>query len=355
MQVDLENLNVEAYNVRDEIDEDHVNEIADSLSEDGQWNPIIVRPNQNGGYDVIAGHTRYRAAKSLGWDSLEATVKDVDEERAKELALKTNLKREPMSKIEEGKVVNDLLDRHDLSERELAEQLGKSETWVNDRIRVALDLKPEVKGLVQEGELSYSLARVVRRVSDDRQLEFAELLIEQNITDDSRASKLLQRFENDTIVTIGYEGRDFDEFASELEENGVDVLVDVRASGESTYKPEFSADLLSERLPEYGIEYRHEPDLGVHRMIRAPYKDGAIGHECFANWYDWWMTEESDIDVTEFVQDLVETGKPALMCIEAHSTPEGDQDIYCHRHHLAEMIQDVEEDGRTVFPQRVDL
>jgi ParB family chromosome partitioning protein len=355
MEIALDKLNSDTFSVRDEVDDEHISEISESLEKDGQWNPIIVRPGEQGSYDIIAGHTRYKAAERLGWDSLEATVKDVDDERGKELALKTNLKRKSMSKIEEGKIVNEILDRHNLTERKLAEQIGKSQSWINDRIRVALDLEPEVRGLVEEGELSYSLAREVRRVDADRQLEFARLLIDQNVTSAAEASERLQRFQNDTIVTVGYEGRDFDGFVSALKDEDVDVVIDVRASGESTYKPEFSSDLLEERLAEHGIGYRHEPELGVHRMIRDPYKDDAIGHECFADWYQWWIDEESEIDVEEFTNSLVETGTPAFMCIERHPEPRDDQEIYCHRHHLAEMIQSIKQEGRVIFPERIDL
>jgi len=355
MQIKLENLNVDAYNVRDDVDEDHIEEIADSLESDGQWNPIIVRQCGDGTYDIIAGHTRYRAAKSLGWDSLEATVKDINEEEAKELALKTNLKREPMSKIEEGKVVNDILDRHELTKNELAEQLGKSTDWVSDRIRVALDLEPEVKGLVQEGELTYTLAREVRRVDEDKQLEFAQLLIEQNVTSESVAYDLRQRFQNDTIYTIGYEGKDFDKFVSELKQAGIDILLDVRASGDSTYKPAFGSEILEERLEEHGVEYRHEPELGVHRMVRSPYKDGALSHDCFENWYLWWLSEESEVEIEGLVENLVSSGAPALMCIERHPKPSDGQTIHCHRDYLASEMQRVEQHGRAAFPNRVDL
>lgn len=355
MEIKLDNISLGDFDVREERDEDHVQKIADSLEQDGQWNPIIVRPGEDGQYDLIAGHTRYRAAKSLGWDSLEATVKDVDFSRAKELALKTNLKREPMSKIEEGRVINDILDRRDVNQTELANEIGVSEGWVRDRVRVALDLEPEVKGLVQEGELSYSVARVVRRVDGDKQLEFAEMLIERDVTGQEEANRLRQRFLNDTIYTVGYEGKDFDEFCEELEQAGVDILIDVRASGESTYKPAFGADMLSERLPDRGIEYRHEPNLGVHRMIRSPYKDGAINHDCFSDWYDWWVAEESGVEIEAFADELVTEGTPALMCIEHSATPTDGQDIYCHRHFLAEKIQSAEDNGRPLFPNRTDL
>lgn len=355
MEIRLENLNSDEYDIRDEVDEDHVSDIAESLESDGQWNPIIVRPDGEGEYDIIAGHTRYRAAKQLGWETLEATVKDVEEPEAEQLALKTNLKREPMSKIEEGKVINNILDREDLTQSQLAERLGRSKEWVSDRIRVALDLKPEVKGLVQEGKISYSLAREVRRVDEDDQLEFAKMLIEENVTTSGEASKLRLRFENDTIYTVGYQGRSFEEFVDKLQEASIDILVDIRASGESTYKPQFSADYLSNQLPQHGIEYRHEPELGVHRVVRSPYKDNSISHQCFADWYDWWLNQESDIEIEKLADDLVSTGVPALMCIERYAEPKGDQNIYCHRHHLADKISSVEQHGRALFPNRVDL
>jgi len=355
MKVKLSNINLDVYDVREEVDEDHVNQIAESLEEDGQWNPVIVRPGENGDYELIAGHTRLRAAKRIGWDELEATVKDIDEKEAQELALKTNLKRKGMDKLEEGKVINEILDQHDLSEAELAEELGKSQRWVNERIRVALELDPKVKGLVQEDELSYNIARIVTQVDENKQLDFAELLIENDITSAAEASQLKRRFLNDTIYTIGYEGRDFDGFAEVLEESNIDILIDVRSSGDSTYKPEFNAGVLGDRLEERGIEYRHKSELGVHRMIRAPYKDGAIDHDCFRSWYEWWINNESEIDLKQFALELEEAGSTALMCIEEHAEPIGEQDIYCHRHHLSEMLQSVTEDGRTIFPERTDL
>jgi ParB family chromosome partitioning protein len=355
MKIDLDDIHLGPYDVRDGVDDTHVNELAESLDEDGQWNPVIVRPGENGSYEMISGHTRYRAAKQLGWSEIEASVENVEDREAEKLALKTNLKRKGMSKLEEGRVVNNLMNEHNLTQSEVADKLDKSSTWVSDRVKVALNLTPEVKGLVEEGELTYNLARVVAQCDESNQLEFAKLLIESDVTQVGEASELLRRFRNDTLLTIGYEGRDFEEFISILKEAETDVLVDVRASTSSNYKPEFNGDVLSERLEERGIEYRHMPDLGVKNLIRNPYKDGAIGHDCFRDWYQWWVNEESDLDLNEFVDELENTGTPALMCIEKHSEPEESQDIYCHRHHLADMIQGVSIDDRTLFPNRKDL
>jgi len=355
MKIALENIDTSRFDVRDEHDPEHVSQIAESMKKDGQWNPIIVRPSENGEYEMVAGHTRYLAAQELDWDELEATIKNIDEEEAEELALKTNIKRKGMTKIEEGKVVNQMLEKQDLSQRELADKLGKSQRWVSERVKVALELAPEVKGLVEEGELSYNIARIVTQVDEEDQLELANLFIEEDITAAAEASKIKNRFLNDTLYTIGYEGESFEEFATTLADQNIDVLVDVRGSNASTYKPEFSGDVLGNRLSEYDIEYVHKPELGVDHLVRSPYKEGAIGHDCFESWYDWWIESESDINLKEFTDMLNEKGKPVLMCIEEHPTPEEDQEIYCHRHHLAGMMQNVEKSGRPLFPKRKDL
>lgn len=357
MKISLDKVRADQFDVREEEDEEHVKQIAESLEEDGQWNPIIVRPSkeESGEYDLIAGHTRCKAAERIGWDEIEATVKDVDEEGAKRLALKTNLKRKGMSKLEEGKVINDLLNEHELSQTELAERLGKSQRWVSERIKVALELDAKVKGLVQEGDLSYSIARIVTQVPEERQLEFAEHLLENDVTDSAEASRYKQRFLNDTLYTIGYQGMEFEDFAETLKENDIEVLVDVRGSADSAYKPAFNGDVLQDRLQNEGIEYIHESEFGVHRLIRGPYKEGAVGHDCVEDWYNWYLKEEADVDLDEFTSDLVDNGVPALMCIEQHPVPEGDQEIYCHRHFLADIINSVSDNGRRLFPNRIDL
>lgn len=355
MKISLSDIQTDHYDVRESHDEEHVQEIQESLEEDGQWNPIIVRPGENGDYQLIAGHTRVKAANNLGWEELEATVKNVDDGEAEQLALKTNLARRGMNKLEEGRVVSRLMSDHELTESEVAEKLGKSDKWVRDRVKVALNLKPEVKGLVEEGDLSYTLARVVTTVEEERQLEFAKLLIDQEITDEIYANELSKRFDNDTVYTIGYEGRDFEEFATLLKENEIDILVDIRESTSSNYKPEFNGEVLSDRLEEKGIQYRHVPELGVKGIIRRPYKDGAIGHDCFEDWYRWWVTEEAEIDMDEFVDELELEGTPAFMCIERYAEPNGEQHIHCHRDHLAEMVHGRDVDGRIHFPVRKNL
>jgi ParB family chromosome partitioning protein len=356
MEVQLSNLNVESFDVRDEVDERHVEQIQESLEEDGQWNPIIIRPDGEGGYDIIAGHTRYRAAEQLGWDALDAKVKDVEDDEAKKLALKTNLKRKGMSKVEQGKVLNDLAREKDYSQTELAERVGKSKKWVSQRMQAAADLPDKVVGMIEgDSNVAFSHARFITKLESEKdQVAFAELIDEKD-ANEGELDDLLTRFKNDTLATIGYEGKDFPDFVVELDEADVDIVVDIRDSATSDYKPAFSKEMLEQRLPDNGIEYRHVPDFGVPYAVRNAYKEGYLSDRGFASMYEWVLYEDSDVDVEDFTWEMEETGKPALLCYEKHAKPRGDQDINCHRDLLAEVMMDVTRDGVDVFSEREDL
>jgi ParB family chromosome partitioning protein len=160
----------------------------------------------------------------------------------------------------------------------------------------------------------------------------------------------IDRFQNDTIVTIGYSGRDFENLVSDLQENNVDILVDVRASGESMYKPEFNVDVLENQFENVeGIKYVHRPEFGVPQVLVEPYKEQAIGHQCFEDWYRWHIYNGED-KFDEFANFLKDAGKPAIMCIEKYPEPKADQKHYCHRHHLANELIDSE-----YFREREDI
>ena len=371
MQIQVSKVDTGRFSVREEFDEEHLQEIKDSLDKDGQWNPIMVRPKENGDYELIAGHYRLQAAKELGWDEIEANVEDVDEEGGDILSLKTNLLRMGMSETEQGRVLNQAMEEHDLSQSQLAERLGKSQSWVQERVSVALNLHPEVQEALQNDEVSFVVAQVVGGLDEARQPKFLEMVQQRDISARGPAFEARRRFLNDTIYTIGYQGRDWESFAETLQNNEIDVLIDIRKSAQSQHKPEFSGDVLGDRLSEIGINYRHIPELGVDYVVRSPYIDGWMDHDCFEGWYQWSIREnEDDFDLLSFVDALEQKGKPALLCMEQYAEPMRDQDHYCHRHYLAEILQSIVEtsdsgfvlppegetrDGRHIFPERVDL
>ena len=365
MRVDINDVVIGEYDIREEMDQDHIDDIAESFEKDGQWNPIIVRPRDDGRYDVVSGHYRTAAARQLGWDEIEANVKNVEDDEADFLALKTNLIREGMEPVEEGKVLNEIMEHYDYSQRELAEEVGKSRSWVRERLSLAMELHSEVQQALQNDEISISIANVIGGLNQPNQPAFLESIIENSISKRTEAVSLRRRFLNDTLYTIGYQGRDWDEFVSTLEENDVDVLVDVRASTSSQYKPDFEGTRMKKALAEEDIEYINPDELGVPYEVREPYTSGYIDDEAFKGWYEWQMNE-TDFMWEEFVGELEEKGSPALMCMEKHAEPnKPEQDHYCHRSLTADYFQKVVEtdegefvagvEGRELFPNRVDL
>jgi ParB family chromosome partitioning protein len=239
-----------------------------------------------------------------------------------------------MKDEEVGELCKDLYTEYGLSEEEIGEMTGMAPRTVQDKITLVMDLEDSVYEKVKSGELAARKGLVIAQLPKDEQPEFTRMVIENGWSrDEARAQ--LERFQNDTIVTIGYSGKDFDELVEDLRKKDVDVLVDVRASGDSMYKPEFNTDVLENQFQNIdGIEYIHKPEFGVPQIIVEPYKEQAIGDRCFEDWYTWHIHDD-DGKLEEFGEFLKTTGKPALMCIEKSPKPKGDQEHFCHRHHLA--------------------
>lgn len=335
MKVNVKSIKLPDFDIRNEIDEEHVQEIADSFEQDGQWNPIIVRPNSEDGYQVISGAHRLSAARQIGWSEIDAVVKDLSDEDARGLAVKTNQMQKEMEDEEIGELCKELYTNYDMTEEEIGEITGLAPRTVQDKITLVMDLEESVYKKVKNGDLAGRKGLVVAQLPQEDQPEFTRQIIENGWSrDEARAQ--LERFQNDTIVTIGYSGKDLSELVDELEMNEVEILVDVRRSGESMYKPEFNSDVLENHFENEDIEYVHRPEMGVPQNIVTPYKEQAIGHQCFRDWYNWSIHQEERFE--EFAEFLKESGKPAIMCIEKYPEPEGDQEHYCHRHHLAEEL-----------------
>jgi len=338
MKVDVEKVHLPPFQIREEIDQEHVEEIKESFREDGQWNPIIIRPSEkeDGTYEVVSGAHRLQAAKDLGWSEIDANVKDLAEEDARGLAIKTNRMQKEMKDEEIGELCKELYTEYGLDEEDIAGITGMSARTVQDKITLVMDLADPVYEQVKSGDLAARKGLVVATLPEEDQLRFVNQMQEEGWSRDEARSQI-DRFQNDTLVTVGYSGKDFEELVEELQAKDVEVLVDVRASGESMYKPEFNSDVLESQFDNVeGIDYIHRDDFGVPQILVEPYKEQAIGHTCFSDWYDWHIGQEDKLE--EFGDFLKDAGKPALMCIEEHPTPEGDQEHYCHRHLLADTL-----------------
>jgi ParB family chromosome partitioning protein len=139
--------------------------LADSIRTQGMLQPVVVRTRAAGGYELIVGERRWRAAREAGLESIPALVRTADDRDSLLLALVENVAREQLSPVEEARAYAVLLDEFDLSLGDLAERVGRSKPAVSNRVRL-LELPQDVLGMVERGQLTEGHARAVLAVPD---------------------------------------------------------------------------------------------------------------------------------------------------------------------------------------------
>jgi ParB family chromosome partitioning protein len=139
--------------------------LAESIRAQGVLQPVVVRSRAAGGWELIAGERRWRAAREAGIGTVPALVREADDRDSLLLALVENVAREQLSAIEEARAYAVLLDEFALSLGDVAERVGRSKPSVSNRLRL-LDLPLDVLALVEDGRLSEGHARAVLAVPD---------------------------------------------------------------------------------------------------------------------------------------------------------------------------------------------
>ena len=158
-------------------DEDALRELAASIEAVGVIQPIIVA-EVGERYSIIAGERRYRASRMAGLDEIPAIVRNWDEQRRLEAALIENLQRDDLNPIEEALGVKRLMEESSLTQEKVAERLGKSRPAVANLLRL-LTLEESVQQLLIEGKLSAGHARALVTVDKERQVQLANLTVQQ--------------------------------------------------------------------------------------------------------------------------------------------------------------------------------
>lgn len=354
MKIKIVNIDVGEHTVRDNFDEKQVKVIAESLKLDGQWNPIIVRQKGNGRYDLIAGHYRLQAAKGLGWEEIEATVKDLEDIDADVLSLKTNIIRSDMNPTEKGKVLNKIITKYGISQGELSKKLGISQSLISKLLTLALSLHKSVADALNSGDINYGVASIIGSLNLNQQQNFLQIVLERKISSPEDASKIKAKFLNDTIYTIGYQERKLLDFIEILKNNQIKVLIDIRHSAKSEKKPDFSEVVLKREMERNKIKYRHFSELGIPYIIQIPYKEGKFSMDCLKQWYSWQI--ENNFDFDNFIKYLKDSGRAVLMCMEKYAKKMREQKYSCHRDILANLVLNYSTlDTLLKFTQRIDL
>ena len=186
-QTDLTHVPVEAVHPnprqpRRRLDGASVSGLAESIRQQGVVQPVLVRPRAAGGWELIAGERRWRAAREAGLKTVPAVVRHADDRDSLLLALVENVAREQLSPVEEARAYAVLLDEFVLSLGEVADRVGRSKPAVANRLRL-LDLPDDVLGLVERGDLTEGHARAVLAVpGDEERRELASLIVRRGLS-----------------------------------------------------------------------------------------------------------------------------------------------------------------------------
>jgi len=140
--------------------------LAASIRHQGVLQPIVVRPRDEGGYQLVAGERRWRAAREAGIATLPALVRNVGDRDTLLLGLVENVARENLSPVEEARAYASLIDEFELSLGEVADRVGRSKAGVSNRVRL-LDLPEEVLWMLARSEITEGHARAVLALPDD--------------------------------------------------------------------------------------------------------------------------------------------------------------------------------------------
>lgn len=163
-------------------DEEKINILSDSIKAYGVLQPIVVKPDENGKYMIIAGERRYRASRAANKESIPAVIKDLPIRDIMEIALIENLQREDLNPIEEALAYKSLIDNHNVTQEEISDAVGKSRPHITNTIRL-LNLREEVIAMIEYGEITAGHGKALLRITDkDKQLEMAKRIVEDGLS-----------------------------------------------------------------------------------------------------------------------------------------------------------------------------
>ena len=134
--------------------------LADSIREHGMLQPILVRPLSTGGYQIVAGERRWRAARMLGLDEVPVNIKELSDSETMQIAIIENLQRENLNPIEEANGYNELLEKFDMTQDQIAKMVGRSRSAIANSVRLLTLPKPVVK-MLENGDISAGHGRAL--------------------------------------------------------------------------------------------------------------------------------------------------------------------------------------------------
>ncbi len=167
-QIDISDIKPNPYQPRKTFDENHLNDLADSIKQYGILQPIVLRKTVQG-YYIVVGERRFRASKIAGLKYVSAIIKDLTDEDMMELAVIENLQREDLNAIEEAESYQRLMTDLKITQQEVAKRLSKSRPYIANMMRL-LHLPKKIADMVKDGRLTSAHGRTLLAIKDEQQM-----------------------------------------------------------------------------------------------------------------------------------------------------------------------------------------
>ena len=180
-KVPIDKINPNPNQPRTHFNETLLNELADSIRENGVLQPLLVR-KKGKGYEIIAGERRYQASKIAGLEELPVIVKEVDDQKMLELALIENLQRSDLNPIEEAKGYRQLIKASGMTQEALSKAVSKSRSSITNSLRL-LDLPEPVQQYLFDGRLTAGHARAILAVPyEEQRIKLADKVVAEGLS-----------------------------------------------------------------------------------------------------------------------------------------------------------------------------
>lgn len=169
------------YQPRGEMDQQALEELAESIKAQGIIQPIVIRPISEKRYEIIAGERRWRAAQLAGLADVPVLIRDIPDEAALAMSLIENIQRENLNPLEEALALQRLIDEFTMTHQQISEAVGKSRTTVTNMLRL-LTLSSDVKTLLMHGDIDAGHAKALLALSSGLQSEAARVIAEKGLS-----------------------------------------------------------------------------------------------------------------------------------------------------------------------------
>lgn len=182
LEIEVEKIIANPHQPRTVFDKDALQELSQSIRENGIIQPIVIRPSMNGKYEIVAGERRFKAACLAGYQRVPCLLQEYNDEQSAQVALIENVQRENLTAIEEAEAYHTLLEMTGMTQAQLAMRVGKTQSTIANKMRL-LKLPDTVKEALRERKITERHARAMLGMGDAKAMDdLTKQVIEEKLT-----------------------------------------------------------------------------------------------------------------------------------------------------------------------------